>query len=112
MEKIIACCGINCGACDARIATLANDDGLRKKTAEQWSVQFNVPEMDYKMINCTGCREPGVKMAHCPECTIRNCAIERNYKTCAECPQLESCEKVKGIHQHSSEALENLKSLN
>jgi hypothetical protein len=37
MEKLIACCGLNCAACDARIATLTNDDALRVKTAERWN---------------------------------------------------------------------------
>ena len=33
MEKIISCCGLNCATCEARIATLKNDDELRKATA-------------------------------------------------------------------------------
>jgi hypothetical protein len=36
MQKRIACCGLNGAACDARIATLANDDKLRAQTPEQW----------------------------------------------------------------------------
>ena len=32
MEKVIACCGLNCATCDARTATIANDDDLRAKT--------------------------------------------------------------------------------
>jgi len=40
MEKIISCCGLDCAACEARIATLANDDKLRAETAEKWMKQF------------------------------------------------------------------------
>ena len=40
MEKVISCCGINCSGCDARIATLTDDNDLRAKTAEKWSVDY------------------------------------------------------------------------
>ena len=40
MEKVISCCGINCAGCDARIATLTDDNDLRAKTAEKWSVDY------------------------------------------------------------------------
>jgi hypothetical protein len=53
MEKQIACCGLDCAGCDARIATLANDNELRTKTAEQWKVQFSA-DITPEMINCTG----------------------------------------------------------
>ena len=29
MNSMIACCGLNCETCDARIATITNDDALR-----------------------------------------------------------------------------------
>jgi hypothetical protein len=35
MEKIIACCGLNCATCDARLATVNNDNVLRALTAEK-----------------------------------------------------------------------------
>jgi hypothetical protein len=111
MEKIIACCGLNCAACDARIATINNDDELRAKTAEKWKVKFNAPDMTPEMINCTGCREEGIKIGHCAECEIRSCAIAKNFKTCAECGEMNSCSKLKPIQQFAPEAIENLKSL-
>ena len=109
MEKVIGCCGLNCAACDARIATLTDDHALRARVAEKWSLQFNVPGMTQEMINCTGCMEPGVKLGHCYECLIRNCATEKHFSTCAECPELETCEKIRGIHQAVPEALQNLR---
>lgn len=111
MEKIISCCGLNCATCDARIATITNDDELRAKTSEQWTAQFHA-DITPEMINCTGCREAGVKFQHCAECEIRNCAILKGFKTCADCDELESCAIVKNVHQYVPEALENLKSLN
>ena len=112
MEKLIACCGLNCVTCDARIATVANDDVLRAQTAEKWRTDYNSPEITAEMINCTGCREPGVKLGHCLECEIRNCAISKDFQTCADCDKLESCEMLSKIHQFVPDALANLKSLN
>jgi len=112
MEKLISCCGLDCATCDARIATMADDNELRAATAEKWSVQFNVPGMPIELINCTGCREEGVKLAHCAECKIRTCAISKGFQTCGECSELDTCQIVAQVHQHVPDALSNLKSLN
>ena len=107
MEKVIACCGIDCATCDARIATLANDNELRALTAEKWRVQYNggiTPEM----INCTGCREPGVKFGHCSQCEIRKCADSKGFLSCAECNNLKTCLTVQMVHQYVPEAMANL----
>ena len=112
MEKLIACCGLNCAECEARIATIANDDKLRAETAEKWKVQYGAPDIPIAAINCTGCLEPGVKLSHCEQCQVRNCVISKGYRTCAECEKLDLCEIVSQIHKFSPAALENLKSLN
>ena len=38
-NQLIGCCGLDCEACDARIATLTNDTALREKTAVQQEVE-------------------------------------------------------------------------
>ena len=111
MEKVIACCGLNCATCDARIATINNDDNLRAQTAEKWKVQYN-PNITSEHINCTGCREEGAKFEHCNQCEIRKCVHLKNFQTCAECDKLENCSLVENIHKYVPEALINLKSLN
>ena len=35
MKQLIACCGLDCENCAARIATVNNDDELREKTAKE-----------------------------------------------------------------------------
>ena len=37
MNDLIGCCGLDCETCDARIATLTNDNALREKTAALWT---------------------------------------------------------------------------
>ena len=52
MKQLIACCGLDCENCAARIATVNNDDELREKTAKEWSVLNNTPEITPETIHC------------------------------------------------------------
>jgi hypothetical protein len=112
MEKVIACCGLNCAACEARIATINNDDELRKVTAEKWKTIYNVPDMSPEMINCTGCREEGVKLGHWSMCQIRICAASKGFETCGSCNEMETCSLISPIHSFSPEAKNNLLNVN
>jgi len=112
MGKIIACCGINCADCDARKATIENNDELRRITAEKWSREFNNPGITWEMINCTGCREEGNKFSYCSMCEIKKCVQAKGFETCAGCSELESCSIVAGVLKAVPDALSNLKSLN
>lgn len=67
MKQLTACCGLDCESCDARIATVKNDDVLREKTAQKWSAMNNAPEITAATINCMGCRADGVKFAYCSD---------------------------------------------
>ncbi len=111
MDKLISCCGLNCAVCDARIATINNDDELRKATAEKWKVAFSA-DITSEMINCTGCREEGAKFSHCSMCEIRKCVNAKGYNTCGDCIELETCSIVGGILKAVPDALANLRSLN
>jgi len=112
MDKLIACCGLNCSGCDARIATVNDDDELRKVTAEKWMTIYNAHGITPEMINCTGCRIEGVKLAHCSECEILKCVKAKGYSTCADCPDMDTCSVVAIIHKHVPEAVSNLRNLN
>ena len=54
MKQLIACCGLDCESCDARIATVRDDNELREKTAQLWSELNNIPEITADTINCMG----------------------------------------------------------
>ena len=60
MNQLIGCCGLDCEKCDARIATITNDNTLREKTAALWT-KLNGVTILPEMINCTGCRIDGAK---------------------------------------------------
>ena len=107
MEKIIAACGIVCSECPAYIATLNDDQEMRKKTAEDWSKAFGVT-LNPEDICCDGCMEEGeTYFAHCFECEIRKCVQEKGILNCAHCEDY-ACEKVEGLFKTAPQAKEEL----
>ena len=110
MKEFIAYCGLNCETCEARIATIHNDDALRKKVARLWS-DLNGVEITPEMINCVGCRIDGKKTPYCDSlCPIRQCALKKSVETCGDCGAMKDCEKLGMITGNNADALKNLKS--
>lgn len=109
MKQLIACCGLDCESCDARIATVRNDDELREKTARKWSEMNNAPEITAATINCMRCRVDGAKTVYCSDmCEIRKCVYEKGFDTCGDCKELDNCRIVGAVLQHAPGAKENL----
>lgn len=109
MKELIAYCGLDCEACDARIATMNDDQALREKTAKLWS-ELNGHDITADMIHCTGCRVPGVKSPYCSDmCPIRKCAMDKGVETCGGCEEWQGCESLAGLLSHNDAARENLK---
>ena len=104
MNEYIAYCGLDCEACEARLATVNNDAALRQRVAREWSV-LNGVEITPEMINCCGCRIPGVKTPYCDSlCPIRQCAMSKQMETCGNCPEMHSCEKLGMITGNNEDA--------
>ena len=111
MKQLIAYCGLDCENCDARIATVANDNDLREKTAQKWSIMNNTSEITAETINCMGCRVDGVKFAYCSDyCEIRKCSIAKGFDTCGDCGEIDSCKIISLVFENAPDAKENLKS--
>ena len=109
MKDFIAYCGLDCESCEARIATVNNDDALRKQVAKLWS-ELNGAEITPEMLHCTGCRISGVKTPYCESlCPIRKCAQAHNYMSCGDCREMNQCEKLGKIIANNPQARENLK---
>jgi len=110
MEKnlMIAVCGLDCGKCEARIATVTKDEALKRKVAKEWS-ELNKVLITPEMILCTGCRVEGPKTPFCQSlCQIRQCAKEKKHETCAGCGLAGNCEKLSMITARNEEARQNL----
>ena len=103
MNERIGYCGLDCAACDAYLATIHDDQALRKKTA------LNQAPILPEHINCLGCRGDGVKTVFCEHmCAIRQCALKRGVATCGGCPELDDCPTVGTILQNNPAAKKNL----
>ena len=108
MKDLIAYCGLDCEACEARTATINNDDALRAKVAKRWS-ELNGVAITPEMICCAGCRVDGVKTPYCESlCPIRQCALGRQVETCGSCLEMEACGKLAPIVSTNAEARRNL----
>lgn len=109
MQKLIAVCGLDCETCEARIATIADDDALREQVARKWAEWNNAPYIKAEHINCMGCRTEGCKTYYCSDlCEIRKCAMTRGYATCGDCPEVHGCATLGKVADNAPEALANL----
>lgn len=75
-------CCIECGKCDAYVATQNNDDELKAKVAKQW-------KMKAEQISCNGCKSDNALF----NCEAKKCAVKRRLPTCAHCGDFASCNK-------------------
>ena len=109
MPELLACCGIDCNACPALIATRTNDAALRAKTAAEWSKSFG---HDFKpeQVNCSGCTSDGAHIDYCSMCEIRKCAGSRKLENCASCADY-GCATLAGFHKNAPEAKARLDAL-
>jgi hypothetical protein len=107
-QQVTAVCGIDCSECQARKATLANDDALRAKTAAEWSRMYG-SDIRSTDINCMGCNSAvGPWFSYCAGmCEIRKCGRARKVETCAECADY-ACERLAGFFKMAPKAQKNL----
>ena len=93
MNEMISMCGLNCSECPTYIATQKDDDILREKVAKNWGEMYK-KELKIEDINCHGClSKDGILFAHCNNCEIRGCGLDKSVENCANCSDY-SCEKL------------------
>ena len=104
MPELIGCCGINCAACPAMIATLTDDAALRAKTAAGWSKSSD-HHFRPEEINCAGCTTTtGPHLTYYEStCEIRKCARSRKVENCALCPDY-GCATIAAFQRDMPEA--------
>ena len=110
MTILIAACGLDCGKCDAYLATQANEQSALEKVAEKWRVEYNAAGITAANILCDGCMAGGRTIGHCQECKIRACVVERGLVNCATCPDY-ACEMLAGFLASVPQAKANLEAL-
>jgi hypothetical protein len=118
-------CGLYCNACRIRQGKMKEAvDNLRNAIASygfdkimpdlaKWEPGFKqyegfkqVMEGLVKMFGyCAGCLDNGGD----PNCQVRLCARQKGYRTCTECAEAKSCQKLDPYRKYSELALQNIK---
>ncbi|MEN6559514.1 MAG: DUF3795 domain-containing protein [Acidobacteriota bacterium] len=86
MGKILSYCGLDCGECEAYIATQKNDRAGLEAVAKDWSRRYGGQNLGAEACVCDGCSTgKRISTAHAATCGIRLCASKRGVVTCAHC---------------------------
>jgi hypothetical protein len=107
IETMIAYCGLVCTDCPAYLATQANDEKKAQETAALWAKEYGI-KVAVADVWCDGCTAGGKKCAHCAECEIRACGIEKGVANCGRCADF-SCEKTEKFFAMAPFARDTLK---
>ena len=111
MAKIQAYCGLDCGECEAYIATQANDRAGLEAAAKKWTEQFGAKDISADMCICDGCSSgQRTSTAHALKCGIRLCASARGVTTCAHCDDY-GCETLQGFFTFAPVLKEKLEAI-
>jgi hypothetical protein len=92
MSENIAYCGLDCGKCDAFMATQVEDLERMKQIAERWNRELGT-EFTAQDTLCDGCWSQRISGWCQKICLIRPCAEERSVESCAHCDDYQ-CEKL------------------
>ena len=112
MERMIAMCGLDCGPCDARLATQANDEAAKERIAAKWREEFHSPDIDAVYVTCDGCLSGSTRVCGwARQCPLRACGIPRGVATCGHCQEFESCATLAGFFQMVPTAKERLEKI-
>ena len=106
----LGCCGMDCGACEARRATELRDNGTLARLAAAQEGSDEQPYVLPSRLRCTGCLALGVKSVSCQQCRIRLCAMENGVPSCAFCDEY-PCELGDEVWEASPEYKHNLDAL-
>ena len=121
-EHLAAACGTYCGACPAYIAKHSEDKQIETKPQKRSSsgptkALKGIPDPSWMDgLLCDGCLSGGMLAAHCQNCSIRQCAANKQDSSrCSDCEEL-PCYRITSLinmggYLHRKEYLPNLKKI-
>ena len=100
MSKMIAACGLDCGACEAYLATQTNDLERARRVAAAWGREHgDGTPFPVESTICDGCLTASTrKGGYCGQCPVRACAVAKGVSTCGHCPEY-VCPTLEGFLQ-------------
>ncbi|MBI5304418.1 MAG: DUF3795 domain-containing protein [Chloroflexi bacterium] len=108
MNRLIAMCGLDCAACDAYLATQANDRAAQERVIAKWQQEYNLANVTLQDVTCDGCVTGGRLGGYCGKCEIRACGTARQLANCAHCNDYATCDKLVGFFAQVPIARANL----
>ncbi len=84
-QTMLCFCGHDCARCITYLATIQNDDTLRKRAQQLYREEFGL-EVPLYEIHCKGGRSEEVFFL-CRDCPWVQCAKEKGLSACADCLQ-------------------------
>ena len=78
-------CGHDCARCITYIATLRDNDNLRRQSQSFYKERFGL-DMPFEKFNCEGGRSQNV-FELCEGCPFVKCCKERSVDSCNKCPE-------------------------
>jgi len=76
-NKLYSVCGIDCTACKSYSA--------KQQDRKPWQSLAGKTQLQVEEFSCCGCRSLK-RLSHCDQCKMFDCAWDRGYEFCYECP--------------------------
>lgn len=94
-EKLVATCGMYCGACPTYIAAQTNDEEKKKTVLKQLNQLLPEPaKLKIEDLVCDGCMGAGRIYPSCRSCAIRSCTGDKqDVARCSDCPDF-PCSRI------------------
>jgi len=113
IERLVAVCGLNCGACPMYRATQSKDEEKRSALLEQFS--SGPTELTTEDLQCDGCLGNNRMSSFCRSCDIRLCPADKPDVTrCSDCPDF-PCSRITNFNNdgmlHHAEVLGNIRQI-
>jgi hypothetical protein len=112
-EKLVAACGLYCGACEMYRADHDDNEKKMQELAKSFSARGG--QVTVEDLKCDGCLGQGKLTPWCRQCDIRSCSKHQAGQTlCSDCADF-PCARVTAFNndgmQHHTEVLDNLRQL-
>ena len=92
MKELLCYCGHDCARCLTYLATINDDEELRKQSQSFYKTEFGI-DIPLENIHCLGGRSEDI-FCLCKECPFITCCKEHKTEMCSECCDY-PCKKIK-----------------
>ena len=126
-KDLVGYCGLYCGACGIYLGRIEQAVENLRKTISAYGFDKFAPELakwepafqhytEFENVlngfvnmfgECPGC----IKGGGDPNCAVRECCKQKAYTTCAECGEMETCEKIQRYGPRALEGLQRIKAI-